>query len=230
VSGAPPAVSAAVVVGTVVADAFRQEQGRITAALIHQTGDWDLAGECAQDAFAQALRHWPRDGVPNRPRPWLMTVARNGAIDRLLSMLRASRLSEMYALGMLTLSAEAAGTGDRVGAGPASGPPPQPQMPGLPENPAGEHDPAGRRAEQDHGAHQVPGAEVRWPGGGGAHRLRDQQRAADAKRADADQRDGERGDARDLGGQQRRRRPLGRGPVLAAAVRALVRACGHRAG
>jgi RNA polymerase sigma-70 factor, ECF subfamily len=66
-----------------VADAFRQEWGRITAALIHQTGDWDLAEECAQDAFAQALRRWPRDGVPNRPGAWLMTVARNAAIDRL---------------------------------------------------------------------------------------------------------------------------------------------------
>jgi RNA polymerase sigma-70 factor (ECF subfamily) len=66
-----------------VADAFRQEWGRITAALIHQTGDWDLAEECAQDAFTQALRRWPGDGVPNRPGAWLMTVARNGAIDRL---------------------------------------------------------------------------------------------------------------------------------------------------
>jgi RNA polymerase sigma-70 factor, ECF subfamily len=66
-----------------VADAFRQEWGRINAALIHQTGDWDLAEECAQDAFTQALRRWPRDGVPSRPGAWLMTVARNGAIDRL---------------------------------------------------------------------------------------------------------------------------------------------------
>ncbi|MGH3208581.1 MAG: RNA polymerase sigma factor, partial [Trebonia sp.] len=71
------------VAGTVVADAFRQEWGRITAALIHQTGDWDLAEECAQDAFTRALRRWPRDGVPDRPGAWLMTVARNGAIDRL---------------------------------------------------------------------------------------------------------------------------------------------------
>ena len=66
-----------------MADAFREDWGRITAALIHQTGDWDLAEECAQDAFTQALRRWPRDGVPNRPGAWLMTVARNGAIDRL---------------------------------------------------------------------------------------------------------------------------------------------------
>jgi RNA polymerase sigma-70 factor, ECF subfamily len=66
-----------------VADAFRREWGRINAALIHQTGDWDLAEDCAQDAFTQALRRWPRDGVPDRPGAWLMTVARNGAIDRL---------------------------------------------------------------------------------------------------------------------------------------------------
>jgi RNA polymerase sigma-70 factor (ECF subfamily) len=70
-------------VGTAVADAFREEWGRITAALIHQTGDWDLAEECAQEAFTQALRRWPRDGVPDRPGAWLMTVARNGALDRL---------------------------------------------------------------------------------------------------------------------------------------------------
>src|ERR1700689_3965275 len=88
-AGGAPATDMAVtgtatsVVGTVVADAFREEWGRITAALIHQTGDWDLAEECAQDAFAQALRRWPRDGVPDRPGAWLMTVARNGAIDRL---------------------------------------------------------------------------------------------------------------------------------------------------
>jgi RNA polymerase sigma-70 factor (ECF subfamily) len=80
---APAAATATSVVGTVVAGAFRQEWGRITAALIHQTGDWDLAEECAQDAFTQALRRWPRDGVPDRPGAWLMTVARNGAIDRL---------------------------------------------------------------------------------------------------------------------------------------------------
>jgi RNA polymerase sigma factor (sigma-70 family) len=76
-------VTATSVVGTVVADAFRAEWGRIIAALIHQTGDWDLAEECAQDAIAQALLRWPRDGVPNRPGAWLMTVARNGAVDRL---------------------------------------------------------------------------------------------------------------------------------------------------
>jgi len=53
------------------------------AALIGMTGDWDLAEECAQDAFAQALKTWARDGVPRRPGAWLTTVARNRALDRL---------------------------------------------------------------------------------------------------------------------------------------------------
>src|ERR1700741_402264 len=66
-----------------VARAFRDEWGRVVAALIGMTGDWDLAEECAQDAFTQALRTWPRDGVPRRPGAWLTTVARNRALDRL---------------------------------------------------------------------------------------------------------------------------------------------------
>lgn len=47
------------------------------------TGDWDLAEECAQDAFARALDRWPRDGVPAKPGAWLTTTARNRAMDRL---------------------------------------------------------------------------------------------------------------------------------------------------
>ncbi|MDP4502427.1 RNA polymerase sigma factor [Nonomuraea sp. G32] len=66
-----------------VAEAFRQEWGRIVAALIRVTGDWDLAEECAQEAFALALERWPRDGLPHRPGAWLTTTARNRAVDRL---------------------------------------------------------------------------------------------------------------------------------------------------
>jgi RNA polymerase sigma-70 factor, ECF subfamily len=66
-----------------VAEAFREEWGQVVATLIGMTGDWDLAEECAQDAFAQALERWPRDGVPRRPGAWLTTVARNRATDRL---------------------------------------------------------------------------------------------------------------------------------------------------
>lgn len=66
-----------------VAQAFRDEWGQVLATLIRITGDWDLAEECAQDAFALALRRWAGDGVPRRPGAWLTTVARNRAVDRL---------------------------------------------------------------------------------------------------------------------------------------------------
>ena len=66
-----------------VAEAFTEEWGRIVATLIARTGDWDLAEDCAQQAFAEAVRRWPRDGVPRQPGAWLTTVARNRALDRL---------------------------------------------------------------------------------------------------------------------------------------------------
>ena len=52
-----------------MAEAFQAEWGRVVATLVRLTGDWDLAEECAQDAFATALERWPRDGVPRRPAP-----------------------------------------------------------------------------------------------------------------------------------------------------------------
>ena len=66
-----------------VATAFRDEWARVVATLIRFTGDWDLAEECTQDAFALALERWGRDGMPRRPGAWLTTVARNRATDRL---------------------------------------------------------------------------------------------------------------------------------------------------
>lgn len=66
-----------------VATAFREEWGQIVATLIRLTGNWDLAEECAQDAFTVALERWPRDGIPRRPGAWLTTTARNRATDRL---------------------------------------------------------------------------------------------------------------------------------------------------
>src|SRR5487761_990097 len=66
-----------------VAQAFRDEWGRVVATLIRVTGDWDLAEECAQDAFMLALQRWPRDGIPRRPGGWRTTTARNRATDRL---------------------------------------------------------------------------------------------------------------------------------------------------
>jgi RNA polymerase sigma-70 factor (ECF subfamily) len=70
-----------------VADAlehtFRDEWGRVLATLIGFLGDFELAEEAAQEAFAAAAERWPRDGTPTNPRAWLVTTARNRAIDRL---------------------------------------------------------------------------------------------------------------------------------------------------
>ncbi|MET8425999.1 DUF6596 domain-containing protein [Nocardia sp. NPDC004860] len=63
--------------------AFRTEWARLVATLIGGLGDWDLAEECAQEAFALAWRTWPREGVPERPGAWLLTAARRRAVDRL---------------------------------------------------------------------------------------------------------------------------------------------------
>jgi RNA polymerase sigma-70 factor, ECF subfamily len=64
-------------------DTFHREWGRVLAALIGFLGDFDLAEEAAQEAFAAAAERWPRDGTPDNPRAWLVTTARNRAIDRI---------------------------------------------------------------------------------------------------------------------------------------------------
>jgi RNA polymerase sigma-70 factor, ECF subfamily len=61
---------------------FRDEWGRVLATLIGFLGDFELAEEAAQDAFAAAADRWPRDGTPDNPRAWLVTTARNRAVDR----------------------------------------------------------------------------------------------------------------------------------------------------
>jgi RNA polymerase sigma-70 factor, ECF subfamily len=63
--------------------AFRDEWGRVLATLIGFLGDFDLAEEAAQEAFAIAAERWPRDGAPANPRAWLVATARNRAIDRI---------------------------------------------------------------------------------------------------------------------------------------------------
>jgi RNA polymerase sigma-70 factor (ECF subfamily) len=76
-------VAALVDAQAAIDDAFRANWGRVVAYLIHVTGDWDLAEECAQDAFERAIARWPRDGIPSSPAAWLKTTARNRAFDRL---------------------------------------------------------------------------------------------------------------------------------------------------
>ncbi|MFI9571368.1 RNA polymerase sigma factor [Microbispora rosea] len=88
--------------------AFREEWGQVVATLIRWTGDWDLAEECAQDAFALALRTWRRDGVPRRPGAWLTTAARNRAVDLLRrEATGAAKLREVA--GVLRIEDDASG-------------------------------------------------------------------------------------------------------------------------
>jgi RNA polymerase sigma-70 factor, ECF subfamily len=84
-----------------VARAFRGEWGRIVATLIRLTGDWDLAEESTQEAFARALERWGRDGIPRNPGAWLTTTARNRALDQLRrSKTGAAKLKEVGMLGV----------------------------------------------------------------------------------------------------------------------------------
>jgi RNA polymerase sigma-70 factor, ECF subfamily len=62
---------------------FRERWGYVLAALIGFLGDFELAEEAAQEAFAVAAERWPRDGVPDNAGAWLITTARNRAIDRI---------------------------------------------------------------------------------------------------------------------------------------------------
>lgn len=62
---------------------FREEGGRVRAALISRLGDFELAEDVLQEAFLAALEHWSLDGVPDNPAAWLLTTARRKAIDRL---------------------------------------------------------------------------------------------------------------------------------------------------
>src|ERR1700687_882922 len=70
---------------------YREQFGRILATLIRLLGDFDLAEEAAQEAFAVAVEQWPREGAPRNPLAWIVGMARHKAIDRIR---REGRLNE----------------------------------------------------------------------------------------------------------------------------------------
>jgi RNA polymerase sigma-70 factor (ECF subfamily) len=80
---------------TAVETVYRSEWGRIVATLIRLIGDFDLAEECAQEAFAAAVDQWRATGVPALPRAWIIQTARNKAIDRIR---RQGKYAEKLAL------------------------------------------------------------------------------------------------------------------------------------
>ena len=80
---------------TAVETVYRAEWGRIVATLIRLIGDFDLAEECAQEAFTAAVDQWRATGVPALPRAWIIQTARNKAIDRIR---RKGKYAEKLAL------------------------------------------------------------------------------------------------------------------------------------
>src|ERR1700693_1287756 len=90
---------------------FRDQAGRALATLIRLVGDFDLAEDALQDAFAVALQRWPAADPPSNPRAWLVNVGRNKAIDRVRRQI-AFRGKQSELMHALLLNAPA---GDETG-------------------------------------------------------------------------------------------------------------------
>jgi len=81
---------------------YREESGRILATLIRLLGDFDLAEDVVQEAFAAALEQWPREGTPANPPAWIISTARHKAVDRLRRRARfGEKREELEALATL---------------------------------------------------------------------------------------------------------------------------------
>jgi RNA polymerase sigma-70 factor (ECF subfamily) len=91
-----------------VEELYRSDWGRIVATLIRLVGDFDLAEESAQEAFAAAVEQWGAEGVPEFPRAWIVQTARHKAIDRIRHRVRSQEKLESYAAaGLAGTAAEA---------------------------------------------------------------------------------------------------------------------------
>src|SRR5579871_5255703 len=82
---------------TAVEEVYRADWGRVVATLIGLVGDFDLAEESAQEAFAAAVDQWPVSGVPALPRAWIVQTARHKAIDRIRHRTMAQEKLASYA-------------------------------------------------------------------------------------------------------------------------------------
>src|SRR5216117_4562414 len=91
----------------VVDSVYRSDWGRIVATLIRLVGDFDLAEEAAQEAFAAAVNQWRASGVPEFPRAWIIQTARHKAIDRLRRRTRFEEKLEAYTAAGASLTVEA---------------------------------------------------------------------------------------------------------------------------
>src|SRR5271166_1367737 len=77
---------------------YRSESGRVLATLVRLLGDLDLAEEAMHEAFAAALESWPQTGIPEKPRPWLISTARFKAIDVIRRRAHFDRTQRDFAL------------------------------------------------------------------------------------------------------------------------------------
>lgn len=91
-------------VNAAVDAAYRNDWGRIVATLIRSFGDFDVAEEAAQDAFAAAIDQWPLEGVPQSPAAWIIQTAKHKAIDRLRRQTRFQEKVESYASELVSTS------------------------------------------------------------------------------------------------------------------------------
>src|ERR1700755_2382814 len=93
----------------VVDGVYRSDSRRVLATLIRLLGDFDLAEEALHDAFVAAMEQWPRDGVPDNPRAWLVSTGRFKAIDALRRRARFDQSVVHLATQMETAAQSAAG-------------------------------------------------------------------------------------------------------------------------
>src|SRR4029434_7199433 len=85
---------------------YRTDWGRIVATLIRLIGDFDVAEEAAQEAFAAAVDQWPASGVPEFPRAWIIQTARHKALDRIRRRTRFEEKLESYTTSGLVKTIE----------------------------------------------------------------------------------------------------------------------------
>src|ERR1700759_2583202 len=81
-------------IGASIETLYRLESGRVLATLVRLLGDLDLAEEVMHEAFAAALESWPRTGIPDKPRPWLISTARFKAVDGMRRRARFDNLQK----------------------------------------------------------------------------------------------------------------------------------------
>lgn len=93
---------------SVIEAVYRTDWSRIVATLIRRYGDFDIAEEAAQEAFAAAAVDWPASGVPESPRAWIIQTARNKAVDRIRRRSRSGQLLQSYLDSGLARSVEQA--------------------------------------------------------------------------------------------------------------------------